>query len=151
MDNKHIGSNFDDFLREEEILAETEAAALKRVFAWEIQKALKEMHLTKGQVAKKMRTSRAAFDRILDPNNTSVTLKSLERASIALGKRLHIELKDIENFSGHQSEGKFIRNITARNKYEASAYIKGRNPRIGQEVKIKKKTTKSLDDEKHSA
>lgn len=95
MDEKYIGSNFDDFLEDEGILAETEAIALKNVFAWEIKKALKEQHITKVQAAKRMKTSRAAFDRILDPNNTSVTLKSLERAAVSLGKRIHIELLDL--------------------------------------------------------
>ncbi len=97
MDKKYVGSDFDDFLEEEGLLVETEAIALKNVFAWEIKKALKERHLTKVQAAKRMKTSRAAFDRILDPNNTSITLKSLERAAISLGKRIHIELRDINN------------------------------------------------------
>ena len=95
MDKKNIGSSFDDFLEDEGILVEAEAVALKTIFAWEFQKSLKEQHITKVQAAKRMRTSRAALDRILDPNNTSVTLKSLERAAVSLGKRIHIELKDI--------------------------------------------------------
>ena len=43
-----------------------------------------------------MRTSRTSLDRLLDPENTSVTLKTLERAATVLGKRLQIELVDIE-------------------------------------------------------
>jgi hypothetical protein len=36
----------------------------------------------------------AAIERLLDPSNESVTLQTLERAAIALGKRLQIELVD---------------------------------------------------------
>lgn len=93
--NKFVGSNFDEALNKEGILAETEALALKRVIAWELGKAMEERKITKTQVVKQMHTSRAAFDRLLDPTNTSVTLKSLERAAIALGKKVHIEFSDL--------------------------------------------------------
>jgi DNA-binding Xre family transcriptional regulator len=95
MPNKHIGSSFDEFLETENLLAETEALALKRVISFELNNAMKEKKLTKTETAKRMHTSRTAFDRLLDPNNTSVTLKSLEKAAVALGKRLHLELKNI--------------------------------------------------------
>ena len=94
MANKHIGTKFDDFLQEEGLLAETEALALKNIFSWEISKAIKEQGLTKSEIAKKIGTSRTAFDRFLDPKNISVTLKSLEKTAIALGKRISIEIRD---------------------------------------------------------
>lgn len=94
MKNKNIGSNFDEFLDEEEILAESEAIAFKKVLAWQLQMAMNEQHLTKEQAAKRMKTSRMALDRLLDPNNISITLKSIENAVIALGKRVHIEIKN---------------------------------------------------------
>lgn len=90
--NKHIGSDFDEFLQEEGILAEVEAAALKRVLAFQIQQEMKRNQLTKSALAVKMRTSRAAVNRLLDPTNASVTLQTLERAALAIGKRLKIEL-----------------------------------------------------------
>lgn len=93
MDKKNIGSKFENFLQEEDLLVETEALALKRVFSWEILKSMQEQNLTKSQVAKKIGTSRAAFDRFLDPKNTSVTLKSLEKTAIAVGRRITIELQ----------------------------------------------------------
>ncbi|MBN9343695.1 MAG: Fis family transcriptional regulator [Caedibacter sp. 38-128] len=93
--NKFVGSNFDETLNKEGILAETEALALKRVITWKLGKAMEERKITKTQVVKQMHTSLAAFDRLLDPTNTSVTLKSLERAAIALGKRVHIEFSDL--------------------------------------------------------
>ncbi len=90
--NKHLGSNFDDFLKEEGTLAETEATATKRVIAFQIEQMLQKRHLTKTDLAKKMRTSRSALDRLLEPSNTSVTLLTLERAALAIGKKLRIEL-----------------------------------------------------------
>ena len=95
MDNNFIGSNFDNFLIEENMLVEAEALALKRIIAFTLEEAIKEQKLNKSQVAKKMKTSRIAFDRLLDPNNTSVTLKSLEKAAIALGKKVHFELRSL--------------------------------------------------------
>ncbi|MFN8494130.1 MAG: hypothetical protein U0350_41410 [Caldilineaceae bacterium] len=90
--NKHIGSDFDDFLQEEDILAEVEAAARKWVLAFQIQQAIEQSQLTKSALAVKMQTSRAAVNRLLDPTNASVTLQTLERAALAVGKRLKIEL-----------------------------------------------------------
>ena len=80
--NQHIGSSFDEFLQEEGILAEAEAAAIKRVIAHEIKKEMTEKKLTKSALARLMRTSRSSLDRLLDPQNTSVTLLTLE--SVAL-------------------------------------------------------------------
>ena len=92
MKNKHLGSNFDDFLEEEGLRAETEAAAIKRVVAYQIEMEMKRAKLTKSAMAEKMRTSRSALDRLLDPANVSITLQTLERAALALGKNLKIKL-----------------------------------------------------------
>jgi DNA-binding Xre family transcriptional regulator len=89
--NKHIGSNFDDFLEEEGLLAETESAAVKRVIAYQIAQLMRSKKLSKVAMARKMNTSRSALDRLLDPGNTSITLQTLERAAHAMGKRLRIE------------------------------------------------------------
>ncbi len=90
--NKHIGSNFDDFLREENIYEDVKAAAIKRVIAYQIAQEMKRRKLTKSEMATRMNTSRAALERLLDPSNASVTLSTLERAASALGKTLKIEL-----------------------------------------------------------
>ena len=90
--NKHIGSDFDDFLEEEGLLAEVEAAAFKRVLAYQVEELMTRQQLTKTEMAKRMQTSRASLNRLLDPTNPSVTLQTLERAASALGKRLRIEL-----------------------------------------------------------
>ena len=92
MKNKHLGSNFDNFLQEEGLLAEAEATAIKRVLAFQIQKEMEERQLTKSALAKLMNTSRSSLDRLLDPDNPSVTLVTMESAAIALGKKLKIQL-----------------------------------------------------------
>lgn len=94
--NPHIGSSLDELLEEDGILAEVSAIAIKRVLAWQVAEAMSNLGLSKSQMAEQMRTSRTSLDRLLDPENTSVTLKTLERAAIVLGKRLQIELVDIE-------------------------------------------------------
>jgi antitoxin HicB len=67
MSNKHMGSSFDNFLEEEGILAETEAVAVKRVLAFQIEEMMKEQNLSKTEMSQRMNTSRAALDRLLDP------------------------------------------------------------------------------------
>jgi len=92
MNKKHIGSNFDDFLREEKLLEAAETAAVKRVIAFQIEREMKRRKLTKTEMASRMKTSRAALERLLDPANASVTLSTLERAATVLGKKLKVEL-----------------------------------------------------------
>jgi len=92
MKQKHLGSQFDDFLREEKLLEAAEAVAVKRVIAFQIAQAMKRRKLTKTQMALRMRTSRAALERLLDPKNASVSLSTLERAALALDMRLKVEL-----------------------------------------------------------
>jgi DNA-binding Xre family transcriptional regulator len=92
MKEEYIGSDFDDFLEEEGLLANAEAVAVKRVIAYQISQMMAEQNLTKTAMAERMNTSRAALNRLLDPQNKSVTLKTLEQAASALGKKLQIEL-----------------------------------------------------------
>ena len=92
MKSKHLGGNFDDFLREQDMLAGAEAVAAKRVLSFQIEKAMRRKGLTKVEMATQMRTSRTAVDRLLDPKNISVTLNTLEKAALVLGKKLSIRL-----------------------------------------------------------
>ena len=92
MNQKHLGSQFDDFLREEKLLETSEAVAVKRVIAFQIAQQMKRRKLTKTQMALRMKTSRAALERLLDPTNASVSLATLERAALALDMRLKVEL-----------------------------------------------------------
>lgn len=94
MKKRHIGSNFDDFLREEGLLVQAEAVAIKRLLAYQIAGAMKRKKLTKAELAKLMGTSRTQLDRLLDPENASVTLQTLGRAAHVLGKRLTVEMDD---------------------------------------------------------
>ncbi len=90
--NKHVGSSLDKFLKEEGILAETRAVALKDAIAWQVQQTMQKEKITKVEMARRMRTSRAALDRLLAPGNASVTLQTLTRAARAVGRDLRIEL-----------------------------------------------------------
>jgi antitoxin HicB len=92
MKNKHIGTSFDDFLQEEGLLAATEATAVKRIIAYQIEREMAERHLSKSTLARMMQTSRSALDRLLDPENASVTLLTLESVAHALGKKLKVQL-----------------------------------------------------------
>ena len=88
---RHLGSNFDDFLSNEGLLADAEAVAIKRVVAFQIAQMMRKQRISKTAMARRMKTSRSALDRLLDPENGSVTLQTLERAALALGKRLRVE------------------------------------------------------------
>ena len=90
--SKHIGSSLDEFLKEDGILAETRAVALKDAIAWQVQQSMEKEKITKVEMARRMRTSRAALDRLLAPGNSSVTLQTLTRAARAVGRDLRIEL-----------------------------------------------------------
>ena len=90
--NQYTGSDFDDFLAEEGILEEVTARAHKRLLALQLQDIMDETQLTKTELAERMQTSRSQLDRLLDPENTAVTLDSLERLARAVGKRLVVEL-----------------------------------------------------------
>jgi antitoxin HicB len=86
------GSSFDDFLKDEGIYEEVTARAIKRVIARQLDALMQEQGLTKSELAKRMDTSRAQLDRLLDPENESVTLATLTRAAQAVGRQLRMEL-----------------------------------------------------------
>jgi antitoxin HicB len=92
MNENYIGSDFDDFLSEEGLLEEAEAIAVKRVLAYQINEMMEKQNLSKAEMARRMRTSRAALERLLDPENSSVTLQTMNRAARSLGKRLRLTL-----------------------------------------------------------
>ena len=92
MAKKNIGSSFDDFLKEEAMLEEVTAVVMKRVIAWQIAQEMKAQQLTKTALAKRMHTSRAALNRLLDENDSSLTLTTLASAAAALGKKVNLQL-----------------------------------------------------------
>lgn len=87
-----VGSSFDDFLKEEGTYEEVTARAIKRVIARQPDALMEEEGLTKTELAKRMKTSRAQLDRLFDPDNESVTLGALTRAAQAVGRQLRMEL-----------------------------------------------------------
>ena len=87
-----VGSSFDDFLAEQGILEECQEQAVKQVLADQIKAAMEKDRLTKAAMAIRMQTSRRALDRLLDATNTSVTLHTLQRAAVAIGRQLRLEL-----------------------------------------------------------
>jgi DNA-binding Xre family transcriptional regulator len=93
MNKAYVGSSFEDFLKEENIASETRNEAVKRVLACNLLDEMKRQKLTKSDMAKKMSTSRAALNRLLNPDNDSVTLGTLTKAANVLGKKLILQLR----------------------------------------------------------
>ena len=87
-----IGSSFDSWLHEEGIYEEVTTAAIKRVLARQLEATMKEQSITKAEMARRMTTSKSALNRLLDPENSSVTLGTLHKAAAAVGRQLRLEL-----------------------------------------------------------
>jgi antitoxin HicB len=92
MKNRAIGGSFDDFLTEEGLADEVESGAIKKIIAYQLQETIKKERISKTALAARLETSRAAVDRLLDPENESITLLSLKKAANVLGKKLRLEL-----------------------------------------------------------
>jgi hypothetical protein len=91
MSKKHMGSSVADFLKEEGILAEAHAQAVKEAVAWQLAEAMRKQKISKNKLASMLKTSRTQVDRILDPKN-DITPGSLQRAAAMVGRRVTIEL-----------------------------------------------------------
>jgi antitoxin HicB len=91
-DNKHRGSTLDSFLDDEGMLGEFQARAIKEVIAWQLVEAMKERGLNKTRLAELMRTSRSQVNRMLDPNDGNVTIETLQRAAVLVGRRVQVAL-----------------------------------------------------------
>ena len=92
MKKKNIGSSFDSWLRQESIRREVTAVAIKRVLARQVEAAMSDGGLSKAEMARRMRTSRSQLDRLLDPENDSITLATLQKAAMAIGREVRLEL-----------------------------------------------------------
>jgi predicted XRE-type DNA-binding protein len=90
--NPHRGSGIDDFLKEEGVLEEFQARAIKEVIAWQLAEAMKDRKLSKRKLAELMHTSRTQVDRVLDPTDGNVTIDTLQRAAAVVGRRVQVEL-----------------------------------------------------------
>ena len=93
MKNQCIGSDFDGFLEEQGILEEVEVAAVKKVLAYRIAEEMHKQNISRVEMAKKMETSRAVLNRLLDPDNGSVTLRTIAKAARSVGKHLRLSLE----------------------------------------------------------
>jgi len=93
MKRTHVGSKFENFLAEDGILEECRAAAIKFKIAQELEKMMKERNISKAEVAKRLNTSRTGVDRLLDPDNTSITLNTIAKVARMLGKRIEFVLR----------------------------------------------------------
>jgi antitoxin HicB len=92
--NPHGGSTFESFLEEEGVLEETRERAIKAVLAWQLARAMQAGKISKSEMARRLDTSRSQLDRLLDPKNDNVTLKTLAKAARQVGKRLRLDLVD---------------------------------------------------------
>ena len=91
MSKKHMGSSIDDFLKEEGVFEEAQTQAVKEVVAWQLAEAMKKKKISKNRMAALLKTSRTQVDRLLDPKN-DITLSSLQRAAMVVGRRVSIQL-----------------------------------------------------------
>ena len=88
MNKNCIGSSFDNFLEEEDLLQEADTIAIKRVIAYALEQKMLAENITISRLAKELDTSRSAISRILDPQNTAITLNTIEKVAKYLGKRI---------------------------------------------------------------
>ena len=92
INEKNIGSSFDEFLAADGLLESVEEQAIKEIIADQIAQAMKDEGINKTTMAKRMKTSRQALDRLLDPENMGVTLHTMQRAAAAVGRKLTLQL-----------------------------------------------------------
>ncbi len=97
MKHKNIGSHFEDFLKEEGIQEEVEVAAIKAILARNIKEYMQKNAITQTDMAKQLKTSRSGLERLLDPDNYSVTLLTLNRAAYVIGKKVKITMVSVED------------------------------------------------------
>ncbi len=112
----HSGSTFDSFLEEENLLQETEAVALKRVIAWQLQRAMQKKRITKTVLARRLHTSRSQLNRLLDPSEAGVSLETITKAAGALGKRIRISIVDGQGQDLKSAPRKPARKVSRRPK-----------------------------------
>ena len=92
MKKKNVGSSLDSWLREEGIYEDVASAAIKRVLARQLEAAMKEKKVSRTEMARRMHTSRAALNRLLNPGHDSVTLATLRKAATVVGREIRLEL-----------------------------------------------------------
>ena len=91
-DNNHRGAALDSFLEVQGVLGEFQARAIKEVIAWQLAEAMRDRKISKSALAVLMKTSRTQINRVLDPNDGNVTIETLQRAAVLVGRRVQLEL-----------------------------------------------------------
>ena len=130
----HSGSSFDEFLEEEGIREEVESAAIKRVLAWQFEQEMSRQQKTKQAMARELKTSRSQLDRLLDPENTAVSLDTLARAARVLGKRLVLEVRDQQ----------VVQRSSVRTAYKVAGTTAPKQARVARSGSGRNKTAKML-------
>ncbi len=90
--NPHVGSTFESFLEEQDLLEDATSLAIKQVLAWQLRRAMKSEKVSQAELARRMKTSRAVVHRLLNGDDVSVTLSTISRAAIALGKEVTLRI-----------------------------------------------------------
>jgi predicted XRE-type DNA-binding protein len=90
--SRHVGSDFEEFLREEGTFESSTARAIKRVLAWQLLQAMKQSGVSQAELARRMKTSRAVVHRLLNETDPSVTLSTISKAAAALGRTVQLQL-----------------------------------------------------------
>ena len=91
--NPRSGSSLEDFLRAEDQYEECQTDAIKKVLSYKLSEAMERKNLSKAAMASRMETSRSQLDRLLDPENESVTLHTMKKAAEAVGLKLELQLR----------------------------------------------------------
>jgi len=91
--NPRSGSTLEEVLKAEGQYEECQTDAIKKVLAYKLSKTMEQKNLSKVSMASRMETSRSQLDRLLDPENESVTLHTMKRAAEALGLKLELQLR----------------------------------------------------------
>jgi len=90
--NPRACSSFDDFLKADGIYEDVQNAAIKKVLSAKLEAAMLDQNISKTDMAKRLKTSRSQLDRLLDPDNETITLQTASRAAAVLGMTLEINL-----------------------------------------------------------
>ena len=86
--NPRAGASFDDFLKEVGIYDDVQNAAIKKVLSAKLEAGMFDQNISKIDMDKRLKTSRSQLDRLLDPDNETITLQTASRAEAVLGINL---------------------------------------------------------------
>jgi len=94
--SKHMGQTFDQFLQENGIYEEVQLRALKKTISHQIKMLMHKENIKKSELANRMGTSRSSLERLLRDDPCNVTLNTINKAALVLGKRVDISLVELQ-------------------------------------------------------